>query len=173
MDYKQIQELIKMVNKSAITELSVKDGEFEIKIKQGGAGGSSTPQMMAYAPQPQMMMPQPQQAPQASSTPAAALSPAVQDQAPAAAEAPKASGGKSATIKSPMIGTFYRSSSPDKPPMVSVGDEVKTGDVLCIIEAMKLFNEIESEQSGRIVRVLVDDASPVEYDQPLFEIEAA
>jgi acetyl-CoA carboxylase biotin carboxyl carrier protein len=90
---------------------------------------------------------------------------------PEAPKAPAADESKYVTIKSPMIGTFYRSSSPDKPPLVNVGDEIKPGTVLCIIEAMKLFNEIESEHSGRIVKVLVENAKPVEYDQPLFLIE--
>jgi acetyl-CoA carboxylase biotin carboxyl carrier protein len=91
--------------------------------------------------------------------------------AESAVSAPAASGSQGTPIKSPMIGTFYRSSSPDKPAFVTVGDEVKKGQVLCIIEAMKLFNEIESEVSGRIVKVLAEDASPVEYDQPLFLVE--
>jgi acetyl-CoA carboxylase biotin carboxyl carrier protein len=100
-----------------------------------------------------------------SSAPSAATS-----EAPAATPAPL---GKGQVVKSPMIGTFYRSPSPEKGPFVSVGDEVKVGQVLCIIEAMKLFNEIESEVSGRIIRVLADDGTPVEYDQPLFEVEPA
>jgi acetyl-CoA carboxylase biotin carboxyl carrier protein len=101
------------------------------------------------------------------------------NQAPAApqeapkAEAPKADDSKLITVKSPMIGTFYRSSSPDKPAFINVGDSIKPGDVVCIIEAMKLFNEIESEISGKVVKVLVDDSSPVEYDQPLFLVEPA
>jgi acetyl-CoA carboxylase biotin carboxyl carrier protein len=102
----------------------------------------------------------------------------VQSTPAAQSSAPEAKGGGSSdakliTIKSPMIGTFYRSAGPDKPSFVNVGDEVKAGKVLCIIEAMKLFNEIESEVSGRIVKVLVDDATPVEYDQPLFLVEPA
>ncbi|MFZ7105209.1 MAG: acetyl-CoA carboxylase biotin carboxyl carrier protein, partial [Bacteroidota bacterium] len=108
--------------------------------------------------------------PHIAAVPAAAPAPA----APKAPEAPKASDESNyVTIKSPMIGTFYRSSSPDKPAFVNVGDEVKAGKVICIIEAMKLFNEIEAEVSGRIVKVLVDNASPVEYDQPLFLVEPA
>jgi acetyl-CoA carboxylase biotin carboxyl carrier protein len=162
MDYKQIQELIKTINKSNISEISVKDGEFEICIKQGGVAPMMQSQPMAtQTPMQQYQAPAAQpQAGSAGSTPENA------------ALAPQAS-GKGQTIKSPMIGTFYRSASPDKPPFVNVGDEVKQGQVLCIIEAMKLFNEIEAETSGRIVRVLADDASPVEYDQPLFEIEPA
>lgn len=164
MEYKQIQELLKAVNKSNISELSIKDGDFEITIKQANtetqfvAVQASMPQMMQQAPQ-QMM-----QAPQAPQQIAAA---------PATPSTPAAEASNTVTIKSPMIGTFYRSSGPDKPVFVGVGDEIKPGQVICIIEAMKLFNEIESEISGRIVKVLVDDASPVEYDQPLFLVEPA
>lgn len=167
MEFKQIQELIKTINKSNISELSIKDGEFEITIKQGAEpasheGGQQLPyhMMMPFAG---MQAPQP--LPPAHAPAQVAASPAA---APAAA-----ADTAGQQIKSPMIGTFYRSSSPDKPAFVSVGDEVKKGQVLCIIEAMKLFNEIESEVSGRIVKVLVDDASPVEYDQPLFLVEPA
>lgn len=160
MEYKQIQELLKAVNKSNISELSIKDGDFEITIKQATAESPIAAIPVAqYQAVPQMA---PVAAPQAAPAPVAAPA------APAAAEAP-ASGGK--VVKSPMIGTFYRSSSPDKPPFVGVGDEIKVGDVLCIVEAMKLFNEIESDLSGRIVKVLVDDGTPVEYDQPLFIVE--
>ncbi|MNU20287.1 Biotin carboxyl carrier protein of acetyl-CoA carboxylase [compost metagenome] len=159
MEYKQIQELLKAVNKSNISELSIKDGDFEITIKQATAEAPITAIPVAQYQQ------MPQVAPVAAA-PVAAPAPA----APAApvAEAP-AAGGK--VIKSPMIGTFYRSSSPDKPPFVGVGDEIKAGDVVCIVEAMKLFNEIESDLGGRIVKVLVDDGTPVEYDQPLFIVE--
>jgi acetyl-CoA carboxylase biotin carboxyl carrier protein len=163
MEYKQIQELLKAVNKSNISELSIKDGDFEITIKQANtetqfvAVQASMPQMMQQAPQ-QMM-----QAPPA----------APQQIAAAPAAAPAAEASNTVTIKSPMIGTFYRSSGPEKPSFVSVGDEIKPGQVICIVEAMKLFNEIESEISGRIVKVLVDDASPIEYDQPLFLVEPA
>ncbi|MBL7718654.1 MAG: acetyl-CoA carboxylase biotin carboxyl carrier protein [Flavipsychrobacter sp.] len=162
MEFKQIQELIKIINKSNISELSVEEGEFKITIKQ--AQPSET-QYVAIQPQAmpmQQMAPAPQAAPQA----APAASPAAPAAAPAAND-------KLVTVKSPMIGTFYRSSSPDKPPFVNVGDEVKQGQPICIIEAMKLFNEIECEVSGKVVKVLIDDASPVEYDQPLFLVEPA
>ena len=161
MEYKQIQELIKSINKSNISEVSIKDGEFEITIKQMQAEAQfvSFQQQPMQQMMPQMQMQQPQQQ---QSLPAATT-----EAAPAAA--PVAS--NATPVKSPMIGTFYRSSSPDKPVFVNVGDEIKKGQVLCIIEAMKLFNEIESEVSGRIVKVLADDASPVEYDQPLFLVE--
>lgn len=150
MEFKQIQELLKQINKSSISELTIKDGEFEITIKQQGA---EMPQyVVAPAPVATVAAPTPVVA-------AAAATPA--------AEAP----ANTITVKSPMIGTFYRASGPDKAPFVSVGDEIKVGQVVCIVEAMKLFNEIESEVSGRIVKVLIDDASPIEYDQPLFLVE--
>lgn len=166
MEFKQIQELIKAINKSNISELSVEEGDFKITIKQ--AQTISETQFVAYqaAPMPQVL---PQAAPQAS-LPAA---PAPATNSPAPAAAPTAADDKLVTIKSPMIGTFYRSPSPDKPSFVNVGDDIKAGQVLCIVEAMKLFNEIESEISGKIVKVLIDDASPVEYDQPLFLVEIA
>lgn len=164
MEFKQIQELIKAINKSNISELSVEEGDFKITIKQAQTI-SETQFVAVQAPMPQML---PQAAPQAAALPAA---PAPATQATSAA-APAAN-DKLITIKSPMIGTFYRSPSPDKPSFVNVGDDIKQGDVLCIVEAMKLFNEIESEVSGKIVKVLIDDASPVEYDQPLFLVEPA
>lgn len=156
MDIKQIQELVKLINKTNIGEITIEEEGIKITVKQkkdpvqhfvtGGA-----PQ--AYA------------APAPSTAPAApAATPP-----PAAAEAPKAD--NLITIKSPMIGTFYRQPGPTKPIFVNVGDEVTPGKVVCIIEAMKLFNEIESEVRGKIVKVLVDDASPVEYDQPLFLVD--
>lgn len=155
MEFKQIQELLKQINKSSISELTIKDGEFEITIKQQGA------EMPQYVVAP---------APVAPVAPVAPIAPA--PTAPAAPVAPAAEApSNTITVKSPMIGTFYRASGPDKAPFVSVGDEIKVGQVLCIVEAMKLFNEIESEVSGRIVKVLIDDASPVEYDQPLFLVE--
>lgn len=164
MEFKQIQELIKAINKSNISELSVEEGDFKITIKQAQTI-SETQFVAVQAPMPQML---PQAAPQAAALPAAPA-PAAQV-TPAAAPA---ANDKLITIKSPMIGTFYRSPSPDKPSFVNVGDDIKQGDVLCIVEAMKLFNEIESEVSGKIVKVLIDDASPVEYDQPLFLVEPA
>lgn len=162
MEYKQIQELIKTINKSSISELSIEEGDFKIVIKQEIT--LQAPYAMAPAPQVQVAMaPQP-----IASQPVAAAPAAPQAAAPAA---PAASAANQVTIKSPMIGTFYRSAGPGKPTFVNVGDEIKPGQVLCIIEAMKLFNEIESEISGRIVKVIPDDSSPVEYDQPLFIVE--
>ena len=168
MEFKQIQELIKAINKSNISELTVEEGEFKITIKQAQV---SETQFVAYqAPMPMQQMMQQPAAQQMISSPQAGAAPAAAGAQPSAAPA---ASDKTITIKSPMIGTFYRSSAPDKPAFVNVGDEIKPGQVLCIIEAMKLFNEIESEFSGRIVKVLIDDASPVEYDQPLFLVEPA
>ncbi|HTO16093.1 MAG TPA: acetyl-CoA carboxylase biotin carboxyl carrier protein [Edaphocola sp.] len=153
MEFKQIQELIKAVNKSTVSELTIKDGEFEITIKQATSEG--------------IAMPMTQFVPGASHPP---VGPAPVD-APPAAPSNDGLAENQKLIKAPMIGTFYRSSSPDKAPFINIGDDVKAGDVVCILEAMKLFNEIESEISGKIVKVLVDDGTPVEYDQPLFIIE--
>jgi acetyl-CoA carboxylase biotin carboxyl carrier protein len=163
MEFKQIQELLKAINKSNISELTVEEGDFKITIKQAQTI-SETQFVAVQAPMSSMQLQH------AAPQPAAIAAPAPAQ--PAAAPAPAANDNL-VTIKSPMIGTFYRSSSPDKPPFVNVGDEIKQGQPICIIEAMKLFNEIESEISGKIVKVLIDDASPVEYDQPLFLVEPA
>jgi acetyl-CoA carboxylase biotin carboxyl carrier protein len=162
MDFKQIQELIRMVNESDLGEVTVEQKDFKITIRSKEE--QITQVMSASMPQMHLPMPQyQQQAPQA----------ALPSSAPQAASAPAAAPSNTITIKSPMIGTFYRRASPDKPMLADVGDEVTIGKVVCIIEAMKLFNEIESEVKGRIVKVLVEDASPVEYDQPLFLVEPA
>jgi len=162
MEFKQIQELIKAINKSNISELTVEEGEFKITIKQAQSV-SETQFVTVHTPTQQMQLPQAPTAPIA--IPAAAPA------APGNAQPAPASNSNLVTIKSPMIGTFYRSAKPGEPAFVNVGDEIKPGNVLCIIEAMKLFNEIESELSGRIVKVLADEATPVEYDQPLFLVE--
>jgi acetyl-CoA carboxylase biotin carboxyl carrier protein len=165
MEYKQIQELIKAINKSNISELSIEEGDFKITIKQAQSI-SETQFVAVQAPHmPAMQMHTPQQAALPASQPASTTG-GEKTAAPAAND-------NLVTIKSPMIGTFYRSPGPDKPSFVNVGDEIKQGQVICIVEAMKLFNEIESEISGKIVKVLIDDASPVEYDQPLFLVEPA
>lgn len=158
MDFKQIQELIKIVNKSNISELSVEQDNFKITIKQKDHQ-STVMAMPVMTTVPAQTISGPAGTP-ASSTGADKEKPAAESKT-----------DKLITIKSPMIGTFYRSSSPDKPSFVNVGDEITAGKVVCIIEAMKLFNEIESEVNGKIVKVLVEDASPVEYDQPLFLVE--
>lgn len=152
MDFKQIQELIRLINKSNIGEITVEEKGFKITIKQKQEAVQQVLAAPVYAPQPM-----------AAAQPAAASVPAAEKSKPAASNL--------ITIKSPMIGTFYRRASPDKPIFVEVGDEIAPGKVVCIIEAMKLFNEIESEISGKVVKVLVDDASPVEYDQPLYLVE--
>jgi acetyl-CoA carboxylase biotin carboxyl carrier protein len=161
MDFKQIQELIKMINKSNIGELTVELKDFRITIKQ------KEDKITQYVPAPV------QTQPVITAVPQTAVAPQQTAPLPATPQKPKeeAPAGNLITIKSPMIGTFYRRSSPDKPALVEVGDEISPGQVVCIIEAMKLFNEIESEVKGRIVKVLVEDASPVEYDQPLFLVE--
>ncbi|MBC7554300.1 MAG: acetyl-CoA carboxylase biotin carboxyl carrier protein [Taibaiella sp.] len=161
MEYKQIQELIKTINKSSISELSIEDGDFKITIKQEFSSGAAQYPMQAMQPMQHMMSAQPM-----SQVHGAAA--AGEEKATPKAETPSATG---ITVKSPMIGTFYRSPSPDKPVFINVGDEIKAGQIVCIIEAMKLFNEIESEVSGRVIKVLADDSSPVEYDQPLFLVE--
>ncbi|MEN9399157.1 MAG: hypothetical protein RL632_258 [Bacteroidota bacterium] len=160
MNLNEIQDLIKFVSKSGVSEVEIAQKDFKIIIKaaQKSKGADQPIYVQATAP-----------APVAAPAPAAAA-----PVAPAAPAAPVATeDSKLITIKSPMIGTFYRSSGPDKPAFANVGDSISQGNTICIIEAMKLFNEIESEVSGRIVKVLVDDASPVEYDQPLFLVEPA
>jgi acetyl-CoA carboxylase biotin carboxyl carrier protein len=160
MDFKQIQELIKLVNKSNIGELTIEEKGFHITIKQ-----KEEPVQQIITSAPQQMQPVISQP--VLTTPAVQLSGGTEK--PKSAEPPAAN--NLITIKSPMIGTFYRSASPDKPSFVNIGDEIEPGKVVCIIEAMKLFNEIESEVQGKIVKVLAEDASPVEYDQPLFLVE--
>lgn len=162
MDLKQIHELIKIVNKSNIGEISIedKDGKVTIKQKEDAAVTIAAPAQQVYT-----------SAVQAAAPAAPVAQVAAQPSAPAAPAAPQAD--NLVTIKSPMIGTFYRRSAPDKPLLAEAGTEIAPGKVVCIIEAMKLFNEIESEIKGTIVKVLVEDASPVEYDQPLFLVEPA
>ena len=156
MELKEIKELIKLVSEAEVSEVEVEKGDFKIAIKK-------VEEKTTYVQAPVV---QQAPAPIQVSVPAAPAAPVA---APPAA--PVANTSNLITIKSPMIGTFYKSSSPDKPSFVNVGDEIKVGSVLCIVEAMKLFNEIESEVSGTIVKILVENASPVEYDQPLFLVE--
>ncbi len=168
MNFKEIQELIKLVAKAELAEVKIKDGDFLIHLRGKGDTVGNT-YVTTAAPAPIYAAPPPP----SSSTPTAAPS-TVPDFAPAASPAPAAADTASSNyleIKSPMIGTFYRASSPDKGPYVKVGDKVQSGSTVCVIEAMKLFNEIESEVSGKIVKVLVEDAQPVEYDQVLFLVE--
>ena len=163
MDFKQIQELIKMINKSNIGEVSIEEKGFKLTIKQK----EEPVQQVIAAP----IQAQPIAAIAASAAPVAQQSAAAVPAPEKPAKAAEAPAGNTITIKSPMIGTFYRSPSPDKPSFINVGDEIEPGKVVCIIEAMKLFNEIESEVKGKIVKVLVEDASPVEFDQPLFLVD--
>ena len=159
MDIKQIQELVKLINKTSIGEITIEEDGRKITIKQKK---DPVQNIIAHA------SPQPAQASPVYNQPSDATG--ITAPTPPKKEIP-AKTDNLITIKSPMIGTFYRQSGPDKPLFVNVGDEVIPGKVVCIIEAMKLFNEIESEVKGTIVKVLVDDASPVEYDQPLFLVE--
>ncbi|MFM7105915.1 MAG: acetyl-CoA carboxylase biotin carboxyl carrier protein [Flavobacteriales bacterium] len=163
MNLSQIQELIKFVAKSGVSEVALEQKDFKITIKAHDHKGKM--QEVIQVAVPQVAAPV-----IASPVAAAPVAPAA---APATAASEPAVVSKTIEIKSPMIGTFYRSSSPDKPPFVEVGTDIKAGSTVCVIEAMKLFNEIESEITGKIVKVLVNDATPVEYDQPLFLVEPA
>ena len=158
MDLKEIQNLIKFVAKSGASEVKLEMDDVKITIRTGSDNETTIVQQVPV-----------QQAPPAAAQPVAPA-PAPAEHAPAS-PTPAEDTSKYITIKSPIIGTFYRKPSPDKPVFVEVGSDIKEGDVLCVIEAMKLFNEIESEVSGKIVKVLVDDASPVEFDQPLFLVD--
>ena len=159
MNFKQIQQLIKFVSKTDVAEVNIENNNFKINIK-----GSKSKVNEASAPIVQQSVPIPIQTPQ----PVVVPTPISQ---PDKIEDSVSSNDSYKTIKSPIIGTFYRKPSPDKDAFVNVGDTVNEGDTLCVIEAMKLFNEIESDFSGKIVKILVEDASPVEFDQPLFLIE--
>ena len=153
MDIKQIQELVKLINKSNIGELSIEENDFKITIKQKKEAVQN------------VTLPQP------TNTPLAPMPSVTKLDFPKTTETEIPKEDNLVTIKSPMIGTFYRQAGPGKPIFVNVGDDIVPGTVVCIIEAMKLFNEIESEITGKIVKVLVEDASPVEFDQPLFLVE--
>jgi acetyl-CoA carboxylase biotin carboxyl carrier protein len=154
MDLKEIQNLIKFVSKSGVSEVSMEQGEFKITIKtETNAGNFVVQQPMGVAMQQAAPLVAPVEAATIVDTPVADEN------------------ANYITIKSPMIGTFYRRPTPDKDLFVNVGDTISTGDVICIVEAMKLFNEIEAEVSGKIVKILVDDISPIEYDQPLFLVD--
>jgi len=158
MDIKEVQNLIKFVAKSGVSEVKIENKDFKLTIKNKPEYVSApvaAPVAVAAAPVATPIAAVPQE----TQTPAQTSSPEKEDES------------KYVTIKAPIIGTFYRKPAPDKPPYVEVGDTVNVGDVVCIIEAMKLFNEIESEISGKIVKILVDDATPVEFDQPLFLVE--
>lgn len=157
MNIKEIQDLIKFVAKSGVNEVEIEQKDFKLTIKTESANEAGK-QIYVQAP--------------AAAPVAVAAAPVAQAAAPATA-APVVETSNLITVKSPMIGTFYRAAGPDKEPFISVGQSISVGDTVCVIEAMKLFNEIEAEISGKIVKVLVDDSSPVEYDQPLFLVEPA
>ncbi|HCB46616.1 MAG TPA: acetyl-CoA carboxylase biotin carboxyl carrier protein [Algoriphagus sp.] len=157
MKAKEIQELIDYISNSGLAEVKIKTEEFELSIKK-------------YAESAQVRVVESAPAPQPAAAPAPAPAPAPQ---PVASEAPAAASSNLVEIKSPMIGTFYLTPNPDAPAFVNVGDTIKAGQTVCIIESMKLFNEIESEISGKIVKILVSNATPVEYDQPLFLVDPA
>lgn len=165
MNYKEITDLIKLVNKSDLSEVKLKDKDFEISIRTNNFQGKNTHVVQTGAPIMQMSAPAQEvaQVPQSAPAPAAKS-----NDAPASTEL-KTDG--LLEVKSPIVGTFYRSASPDKPAYAKVGDSIEKGDTVCIVEAMKLFNEIESEVSGTIVKVMVEDAAPVEYDQVLFLVD--
>lgn len=178
MSIEDIQELIRLVAEKELSEFKYADGEMKLHIRgksytpasKGGAAAGAAPSIINVPAAPAFSAAPPAAAAAAPSNPAPASAPAEP------AKANQAAGNdenKYVTIKSPMIGTFYRSSSPDKDAYVKVGDTVTKGDTVCIVEAMKLFNEIESEISGTIVKVLVEDAQPIEYDQPLFLVDPA
>jgi acetyl-CoA carboxylase biotin carboxyl carrier protein len=156
MDLKEIQNLIKFVAKSGTSEVKLETDDFKITIKTGSGESVTTVVQQTAVPMQQPVIAPPLQE-------AAAV--------PAAAPVAVSEDSKYITVKSPIIGTFYRRPSPDKPLFAEVGQSISEGDVLCVIEAMKLFNEIESEISGKIIKILVDDASPVEFDQPLFLVD--
>jgi acetyl-CoA carboxylase biotin carboxyl carrier protein len=159
MDLKLIKNLLNMISESDLNEVSIEEGELKIKVKKRSDVKVAPQEQVYYAPPQQSAAPAPS---------APASQPAADSGSGAAKEA---SSGSGQNIKSPIVGTFYASPSPEDPPFVKAGDKVKKGDVLCIIEAMKIMNEIESDVSGTIVKVLVSDAQPVEFDQPLFVIE--
>lgn len=159
MDLKEIQNLIKFVSNSGVAEVKLETGDVKITIRTTLEGNTPEITYVQQAPMPQAL-------PVAAPVAAAPVAAAPATPAPAADD-----NAKYVTIKSPMIGTFYRKPAPDKPAFVEVGASIGKGDVLCVVEAMKLFNEIEAEISGKIVKILVDDMSPVEFDQPLFLVD--
>lgn len=169
MDIKAILEILRLVNKSDLTEVEIEEKDFKIRVKRGGDLQVIQPSIQALS----QILPTVQQPVIPLNTPVAnvsalPLSTETHIETPRTETSPKAN---TVIIRSPMIGTFYRAPGPDKDPFVKVGDFIKKKQVLCIIEAMKLFNEIESEVEGKIIKILVENAQPIEYDQPLFEVE--
>ena len=159
MNFKQIQQLIKFVSKTDVNEVTIENKDFKINIKGRSFSNESVQPVIQTLPPPQIQ------------SPVVVPDPNPVVQTPTQPIVTESDSSNLVTIKSPIIGTFYRKPSPDKDNFVNVGDEISEGQTLCVIEAMKLFNEIESDVSGKIVKILVEDASPVEFDQPLFVIE--
>lgn len=166
MEFKQIQDLLKFINKSDLTDVEIEQGDFKIRVQR-----KSPENVILSGVAPTMVQPQPIQQVQQAPQPVQDAAPAKESPAAGKQEEPK--GDNLYTFTSPIIGTFYRSANPESDPFVKVGDSVSPNQVLCIIEAMKLFNEIECDVEGKIVKVLVENAQPVEYEQPLFLIERA
>ena len=160
MDIKEIQSLIRFVAKSGASEVKLEMEDFKITIRTGSAPSSPETTFVQQIPMPQSPM-----------VPAVATAQEPAKEAPSQEPQEESDDSKYITVKSPIIGTFYRKPAPDKPPFVEVGQDIKKGDVLCVIEAMKLFNDIESDVAGKIVKILVEDSSPVEFDQPLFLVD--
>lgn len=175
MDFSQIQEIIRMVSKHKISEFTLKEGEFKLTIRTQVPHDNAQTSVVVPMQQPMVTMsPVVQPAPVAVAVPSAAETSAPTSEKASPAAAPEAENlSKLVPVKSPMVGTFYRSASPDKPAFVKIGDTIDVGQTVCIIEAMKLFNEIESDVKGKIVKILVEDGRPVEYDQALFLVEPA
>ena len=173
MNLTEIQDLIKFVSKAGVSEVEIEQKDFKIVIKadpdrkRRGRGRTADAEVIQHVAVPAQVVPVAQTVPAAApvASPAPESTPATESNGEAGED------DKYITVKSPMIGTFYRSSGPDKDSFVSVGDSIEEGKTICIIEAMKLFNEIEAEVSGKIIKVLVDDATPVQYDQPLFLVD--
>ena len=173
MTFKEIQDLIRLIAKTELTEFKLKKEDFEILVRSGNYQKSDGKAHVTHTPIVSMPMAQPMQQaiPVHQPIPVQEAQPAVEDLPSSSTESAAPAASEYIEIKSPIVGTFYRSSGPDKPPFKKVGDHVDEGETVCIVEAMKLFNEIESEISGKIIKVLIEDASPVEYDQPLFLVD--
>lgn len=171
MTHKEIQDLIKLIDKSNLAEFKLKNGDFELSVRSQKYFEAKQKEQVTVVQQQTPVASSAQPANQSMGSPAQSPpQPDIQVDATSKDDEQGKTDGM-IEIKSPMVGTFYRSASPDKPPYIQIGDKVEENSVVCIVEAMKLFNEIESEVKGKVVKVLVDDASPVEYDQPLFLVD--
>ncbi|HKJ30490.1 MAG TPA: acetyl-CoA carboxylase biotin carboxyl carrier protein [Balneolales bacterium] len=165
MDLKLIENLLKMISESEVNEVAIEEGDFKIKLKKKSAEAASAPQP-AYYPPPTLQVPNYAEAPQPAANPSPNNNTTQQE-----TKTEEAAEDNNITIKSPIVGTFYKSPSPDSDAFVNEGDTVSKGDTLCIVEAMKIMNEIDSDYSGKIVKILVDDGQPIEFDQPLFILD--